>query len=515
MPHCGCHDWRHFKLPCKHFCACMKAFPEWGWDKLSRNYTDNPLFCLDEDVVTEADDTAECITAPSDVPTRSTEAPDTDLVDDFAPLPPKHVFGKNSLRVKCRNIMKELSGLTYLIKDCHSLQSLADDLSNLLQKTRSLAPNDSGIHLKMPSPCKSKKRRSTTCNKGPPSKTKDSKLLNLSVRRYGRPKHPYSGRVGKYANMMKTHYRVKVPVPTTSTNKAPPHAERKPEPMKEQSSDKSSPKSKQTPKPKPAHQSTSTAPGRPSTNAPSTNKPPPQCEKKPEPMKKGESSNSKPTQSKPSQQSGSSQANGRPTTNTSANQSSTGAWVNVQNVRLSQIDRTVLVSGADLNDKHIHAVQKLLKKQFPNLGGLIDPIIVSNQMIPTCRLPSGDAMQIHHVPGHWLMSCCYGGSVTVYDSMTPSLTTCLKQQLQAVYKQMGSSGKVTIILRSCQRQVGSHDCGLFAIANAIALANGTNPATVSFYQNQMRQHLLDCLESQCLTMFPHVARHGQGWEQKI
>ena len=58
LPHCQCPDWRRYRLPCKHLCACMKAFPEqWGWEQLGSKYTSNPLFCLDDQVISGPSDT--------------------------------------------------------------------------------------------------------------------------------------------------------------------------------------------------------------------------------------------------------------------------------------------------------------------------------------------------------------------------------------------------------------------------------------------------------------------------
>ena len=61
-------------------------------------------------------------------------------------------------------------------------------------------------------------------------------------------------------------------------------------------------------------------------------------------------------------------------------------------------------------------------------------------------------------------------------------------------------------IRRCRKQVGAHDCDLFAIANATALANGVDTATLKCQQANMRKHLKLCLENQKLTMFPHTER---------
>ena len=74
-----------------------------------------------------------------------------------------------------------------------------------------------------------------------------------------------------------------------------------------------------------------------------------------------------------------------------------------------------LISVEDRSDKRIHAAQKLLKNQFPYLDGLMDPVLVSTHNIPST--PTQETVQLHNIPGHWPMSCCIGGFVTINDSL--------------------------------------------------------------------------------------------------
>ena len=53
-----------------------------------------------------------------------------------------------------------------------------------------------------------------------------------------------------------------------------------------------------------------------------------------------------------------------------------------------------------------------------------------------------------------------------------------------------------------QKKMGSKDCGLFAIANATALALGLNPSKSRFRQETMRSHFLACVEQEKLVPFP-------------
>ncbi len=45
-----------------------------------------------------------------------------------------------------------------------------------------------------------------------------------------------------------------------------------------------------------------------------------------------------------------------------------------------------------------------------------------------------------------------------------------------------------------QEQIGGLDCGLFAIAFAVVLINGQDPAALTFDQGAARKHLQLCLQ---------------------
>ena len=52
------------------------------------------------------------------------------------------------------------------------------------------------------------------------------------------------------------------------------------------------------------------------------------------------------------------------------------------------------------------------------------------------------------------------------------------------------------------KQQGSRDCGIFALAYATELANGFDPSNFIFDQSKMRDHLFNYLENNRLTRFP-------------
>ena len=62
--------------------------------------------------------------------------------------------------------------------------------------------------------------------------------------------------------------------------------------------------------------------------------------------------------------------------------------------------------------------------------------------------------------------------------------------------------KITISFKDIQMESGLSDCGLFAIDFTTALIFGRQPGEFMFQQRQMRSHLIQCLESHSMSMFP-------------
>jgi hypothetical protein len=60
---------------------------------------------------------------------------------------------------------------------------------------------------------------------------------------------------------------------------------------------------------------------------------------------------------------------------------------------------------------------------------------------------------------------------------------------------------LTVKVMNCSKQIGSSDCGLFAIANAVQLMLNKDPVNVEFEQNFMRKHLHNCFIDRCITPF--------------
>ena len=58
-----------------------------------------------------------------------------------------------------------------------------------------------------------------------------------------------------------------------------------------------------------------------------------------------------------------------------------------------------------------------------------------------------------------------------------------------------------------QGQKNGSDCGVFAIAFAMAICNGQNPEDLKFDIPKMRRHLSECLEDEQMRHFPSKQHH--------
>jgi hypothetical protein len=107
---------------------------------------------------------------------------------------------------------------------------------------------------------------------------------------------------------------------------------------------------------------------------------------------------------------------------------------------------------------------------------------------------------------HWVISACLtDGSIILLDSIAAYANQQICMQLCEVFESSANGGFLTVQIRSSQRQTaGSNNCALFAIANGECIAREQDPAEVTFDEDQMRPHLLQCLQNGVLTPFPTV-----------
>ena len=81
---------------------------------------------------------------------------------------------------------------------------------------------------------------------------------------------------------------------------------------------------------------------------------------------------------------------------------------------LSESSRESLISGASLNDQHMIAAIMLVKRNFPKIGGLQNPVRNKSKSKGFSPQPEG-SIQILHCFNQWVATCYLDGTVKLYD----------------------------------------------------------------------------------------------------
>ena len=129
-------------------------------------------------------------------------------------------------------------------------------------------------------------------------------------------------------------------------------------------------------------------------------------------------------------------------------------------------DAEKIIMGEEFSDIEINYAQRLLKEKHPKINGLCTTLYIGK--IPEIE----DSVQIVHCSTrhHWITIStinCKEGEVRVLDSV---FTNCDKETeaiVRGLYQR--DIENIRIIMSRCQKQIGGKDCGLFAIAFAVAL----------------------------------------------
>lgn len=190
-------------------------------------------------------------------------------------------------------------------------------------------------------------------------------------------------------------------------------------------------------------------------------------------------------------------------------------WLKTELFTLTKTDKDEIEGKCQLDDKIIEASQSILKQQFPNFNGFQSTLFKQN--IKHFKKEDKNMIQILHRgtidSGHWLTVStveCKDGQVNWFDSLFNDLDVDTKRQICAIMKSEGS--QLHFLKCPVQNQIGSADCGLFAIAFAVAICFGMNPSKVIFVQEKMRSHLIECLENNFFCNFPFNI--NTNWKKK-
>ena len=175
-------------------------------------------------------------------------------------------------------------------------------------------------------------------------------------------------------------------------------------------------------------------------------------------------------------------------------------WVICNGYRLYNKNKQQLLNGKELTDMHINGACTLLREQYPEIGG--NESTLYQQYDRALRQPT-NAIQILHIhPNHWaVMSTlgCEENIIEYYDSLFNNVALSTKT---TITKLLQPKESFTVRIKNVAKQIGGTECGLYAIAYCVSLANGQDPSTFVYDQREMRGHLISCFENKKLTLFP-------------
>lgn len=172
--------------------------------------------------------------------------------------------------------------------------------------------------------------------------------------------------------------------------------------------------------------------------------------------------------------------------------------------------RQPMTKTNQLTSGQINQAQRILKPQYPEIGGLFCCTLGGSLEFPKAN---GEKwLQVVHSGKDHFRLVAFGFSdpvkVLVYESLNKKnwhnehILSCMSSLFQTPKKEM------TYIFKTVQRQNNTYDCGIFAIAFAISLLNGQDPTTIMYNSHMLRPDLQTCLEIGKLTLFPHSLKRS-------
>ena len=173
----------------------------------------------------------------------------------------------------------------------------------------------------------------------------------------------------------------------------------------------------------------------------------------------------------------------------------------VPDLKLTAYQHKILLNPYGwLDDTIIDAGQELLRKQCGELG--LQSVVLLRCL--AVNVERGEFVQVlNKGENHWFTIStigCEHGVVKIYDSAPPFVTSRNREEIAALL--CANTKSITLEYMNVHRQIGTSDCGLFALAFATSLCHADDPTQHLYTQDAMRAHLIAAFESGKLKDFP-------------
>ena len=176
---------------------------------------------------------------------------------------------------------------------------------------------------------------------------------------------------------------------------------------------------------------------------------------------------------------------------------------------LSDNEKSSIQNKEMLSDESINLAQTMLSNQFPELDGLMDTVLCQTNGFDVLATTKKAVQILYTSAQHWICVANLdtkrraNNYIAVYDSLSSGgLTSSVASQLACICCTPEKSIRVDI--KCVQQQENGVDCGVFAIAFATSLAFGSDPSKIFFDPEQLRPHLISCLEKGFVDEFPTI-----------
>ena len=155
FPTCTCHDWKQHLMPCKHFLAPFEHKTRISWNSLGDIYRKSPYFNIDYEVfgldahtstLYPAADNYDVCTVTSFSEGKPSE--NNISIENYRELSLSKQKCKTDF--DCRENLKQLKSLTYIITDTAAPKELNENLIDVRDKFSNHAPVDHGLVVEHP-----------------------------------------------------------------------------------------------------------------------------------------------------------------------------------------------------------------------------------------------------------------------------------------------------------------------------------------------------------------------------
>ena len=493
MPTCSCQDWQSSFMPCKHFLAVMKLHPEWSWHRLPSQYLDSPFFNTDNDVCSKE----------FHLPVKNTlcETAEVHQMSEAAievvhPLQ-NSSFRKRSKAAACREVLGQLKSLTYLVDDDEALAELLAGQIDLKEDLQSHAPQEDGIDLE---------KRSRK-----PFHTSAQTACKIPVRRSNKN---MSGRVGIGATRKRKVKSLKVlsEKDEVETDVVETHDLLQMYELPDCFNDYL-----------PKYDSDL---GGNELNETTLNG----IDIKSQNLVDNKtflkvSSNFQKIESKGARHEITRECNSDDdiieTNYIPPHKTVEPKWR--VNLKYSTLERQEILNGHMLTDMTINYAQKILMRNFPTISGLEDTTVGAVLNFSKHDGKSPYIQVLHTGSLHWICisnisvnGLVKADVVNLYDSLNSrgTINTHIRDQI-ADFLFLPSAPEIHVDVQPVQQQTNGTNCGVFAIAYAVDLANNQDPKKIRYNESRMRQHLHDCLQAERLIPFPQEDGYHCRVQRKI